>query len=266
MMLDLRHVSCRYDDRLVLKDINVLVEDGGLVGVIGPNGSGKTTLIRAVTRAIELAEGEVLLKGRPLAALGFKELAQQVAVVGRLYDLDVRMRVEDLVLLGRIPHRGRFRLMERRSDLDAAHEAMELTGILDLRGRFVDSLSSGERQLAFIARALAQEPQLLLLDEPTSHLDIGHQARVLDLIRRLNKVKGLTVLVVLHDLNLASQYCERLLLLSNGALFRDGTPEDVLTYRTIEEVYHTAVVVTKSPVSSRPGVFLIPDTARVKET
>jgi iron complex transport system ATP-binding protein len=156
--------------------------------------------------------------------------------------------------------------MERRSDLDAAHEAMELTGILDLGSRFVDSLSSGERQLAFIARALAQEPQLLLLDEPTSHLDIGHQARVLDLVRRLNKVKGLTVLVVLHDLNLASQYCDRLLLLSDGALFGDGTPEDVLTYRTIEEVYHTAVVVTKSPVSSRPGVFLIPNTVRVKET
>ena len=258
MMLELRHVSCRYDDRPVLKDINVRVEDGGLVGVIGPNGSGKTTLIRAVTRAIKLSEGEVLLKGKSLLGLSLHELAQQIAVVGRLHDLDVQMRVEDLVLLGRIPHRKGLQLIEKQSDLDMAGSAMDLTGIRNLGRRFVDSLSSGERQLAFIARALAQEPELLLLDEPTSHLDIGHQAMVLDLIRTLNRDKGLTVLVVLHDLNLASQYCDRLFLLNDGMLWKDGTPEEVLTYRTIEEVYHTAVLVTKNPVSGRPGVFLIP--------
>jgi iron complex transport system ATP-binding protein len=123
----------------------------------------------------------------------------------------------------------------------------------------VDSLSSGERQLAFIARALAQEPELLLLDEPTSHLDIGHQARILDLVRKLNRDKGLTVLVVLHDLNLASQYCDRLFLLSDGVLRKDGAPDEVLTYRNIEEAYHTTVVVMKNPVSSRPGVFLVPE-------
>ena len=258
-MLELRHVSCRYDDRFVLKDINVHIEDGDLVGVIGPNGSGKTTLIRAVTRAIKPTQGEVLLKGKPLGMFGFRELARQVAVVGRLYDLDVQMRVEDLVLLGRIPHRRAFRLMEGRSDMDIALTAMEVTGTSKLRDRFVDSLSSGERQLAFIARSLAQEPELLLLDEPTSHLDITHQARVLDLIRKLNRDKGLTVLIVLHDLNLASQYCDRLFLLGDGALRKDGTPEEVLTYQTIEEVYHTSVVVMKNPVSSRPCVFLVPE-------
>ncbi len=260
-MLELRHVSCRYDDHFVLRDITVRIENGGLVGVIGPNGSGKTTLIRAVTRAIKLAEGEVLLKGKPLGMLSFRELAQQVAVVGRLHDLDMQIRVEDLVLLGRIPHRKGLRLMERRSDLDIAGMAMDVTGILDLKSRFVDSLSSGERQLAFIARALAQEPELLLLDEPTSHLDIGHQARVLDLVRRLNRDKGLTVLVVLHDLNLASQYCDRLFLLGDGVLRKDGTPEEVLTYQIIEEVYHTTVVVMENPVSSRPCVFLVPEDA-----
>ena len=214
--------------------------------MIGPNGSGKTTLIRAITRAIKLAEGEVLIKRKPLAGLSLHELAQWVAVVARLHDLDVQMRVEDLVLLGRIPHRKSLQLMERRSDLDIAGSVMDLTGIRNLKSRFVDSLSSGERQLAFIARALAQEPELLLLDEPTSHLDIGHQARVLDLIRTLNRDKGLTVMVVLHDLNLASQYCDRLFLLNDGMLWKDGTPEEVLTYRTIEEVYHTAVIVTKT--------------------
>ena len=260
-MLELRRVGCRYDDRFVLKDISVRIEDGELVGVIGPNGSGKTTLIRAATGAIKPAEGEVLLKGKHLGEFGFRELARQVAVVGRLYDLDVRMRVEDLVLLGRIPHRRAFRLMEGRSDMDIAETAMDLTGILDLKSRFMASLSSGERQLAFIARSLAQEPELLFLDEPTSHLDITHQARVLDLIRKLNRDKGLTVLVVLHDLNLASQYCDRLFLLGDGALRKDGTPEEVLTYQTIEEVYHTTVVVMKNPVSSRPCIFLVPEDA-----
>ena len=258
MMLDLRHVGCRYGDHFVLRDITVVIEDGALVGVIGPNGSGKTTLIRAVTRAIGLAEGEVLLKEKPLGMLSFKDLAQRVAVVGRLYDLDVRMRVEDLVLLGRIPHRKGLRLMERRSDLDVAEEAMELTGTLDLRSRFVDSLSSGERQLVFIARALAQEPRLLLLDEPTSHLDITHQIRVMDLIRELNREKELTVLVVLHDLNLASQYCDRLLLLDKGVLRKDGTPQDVLTYQVIEEVYKTVVLVRENPLSARPHIFPVP--------
>jgi iron complex transport system ATP-binding protein len=169
------------------------------------------------------------------------------------------MRVEDLVLLGRIPHRRGLRLMERRSDMDIARTAMDVTGTLRLKNRLVDSLSSGERQLAFIARALAQEPELLLLDEPTSHLDISHQARVLDLVRKLNRDKGLTVLVVLHDLNLASQYCDRLFLLSDGVLRKDGTPNEVLTYQTIEEVYDTTVVVMKNPVSSRPCVFLVPE-------
>ncbi len=135
-MLELRHVSCRYDDHFVLKDINVRIEDGDLVGVIGPNGSGKTTLIRAVTRAIKPAEGEVLLKGKPLGMFSFKELAQQVAVVGRLYDLDVHMRVEDLVLLGRIPHRRGLRLMERRSDMDIAETAMDADRNLKPQGPF----------------------------------------------------------------------------------------------------------------------------------
>lgn len=262
MMLELRRVSCRYDDRFALEDISVRIEERSLVGVIGPNGSGKTTLVRALSGALECAEGDVLFRGKPLASLTFRELARQVAVVGRLYDLDVRMRVEELVLLGRIPHRRGFQLMEKKADLDAAREAMALTGTSHLAGRFVDNLSSGERQLVFIARALAQEPDLLLLDEPTSHLDIGHQARVLGLIRRLNRERGLTVLVVLHDLNLASQHCDRLLLLGDGRLRKDGVPEDVLTYETIEEVYHTPVVVAKSPVSARPGVFLIPDEKR----
>ena len=257
-MLELRSVSCRYGDHLALKEISVRIDDRELVGVIGPNGSGKTTLIRAITKVMKPVHGEVLLEGEAIDALSFKELAQRVAVVGRLGDLDLKISVEDLVLLGRIPHRQGFALLEKKADLDIAGEVMRLTGILELKDRLVESLSSGERQLAFIARALAQEPRLLLLDEPTSHLDITHQIRVMDLIRQLNREKQLTVLVVLHDLNLASQYCDRLLLLDKGVLRKDGTPQDVLTYQTIEEVYKTVVLVRENPVSARPHIFPVP--------
>ena len=261
-MLELRSLSCRYGDHLALKEISVRIEDRELVGVIGPNGSGKTTLIRAVTKIMRPVHGEVLLEGEPIDALSFRELARRVAVVGRLGDLDLKISVEDLVLLGRIPHRQGFALLEKKVDLDIAREAMRLTGIVELKDRTVESLSSGERQLAFIARALCQEPKLLLLDEPTSHLDITHQIQVMDLIKELNRDKELTVLVVLHDLNLASQYCDRLLLFDKGVLRKDGTPQDVLTYKIIEEVYKTVVLVRENPVSARPHIFPVPGRGR----
>jgi iron complex transport system ATP-binding protein len=236
------------------------------VGIIGPNGSGKTTLIRAVTKVLPPAAGEVLFEGRSLDRYGLKELARRMAVVGRLGDVDLRMSVEDLVLMGRIPHREGIALIERTADVEIVRTAMAATGILHLGDRLVEALSSGERQLAFIARAIAQEPRLLLLDEPTSHLDIAHQVRLLDLIKRLNREKGLTVLVVLHDLNLAGQYCDRLLLLDGGTLKRDGTPKEVLTYETIEEVYHTVVVVLDNPVSGKPYVFPVSEEDRKRRS
>ncbi|MCL5420988.1 MAG: ABC transporter ATP-binding protein [Nitrospirae bacterium] len=211
-MLDLHRVTCGYRTEPVLRDVTFRIKDKELVGVIGPNGSGKTTLIRVLTKVIKPAAGEVLLEGKDLSRITLPELARRVAVVSRLRDPDGRMRVEDLVLLGRIPHLEGLKLLEKRADVDIAREVMGLTGISAFRDRFVESLSSGERQLAFIARALAQEPKLLFLDEPTSHLDLTHQVEVLDLIRKLNRERGLTVIMVLHDLNLASQYCDRLLL------------------------------------------------------
>jgi iron complex transport system ATP-binding protein len=261
-VLELRSVSCRYGDQFALREINVLIEDRELVGLIGPNGSGKTTLIRAVTKIMKPVHGKVFLEKQPIDALSFKELAQRVAVVGRLGDFDLKVRVEELVLLGRIPYRQGFALLEKRTDLDIAREAMDLTGILKLKDRMVESLSSGERQLVFIARAVAQKPKLLLLDEPTSHLDITHQIRVMDLIKGLNREKKLTVLVVLHDLNLASQYCDRLLLLDKGTLRKDGTPKDVLTHQIIEEVYKTIVLVRENPVSAKPYIFPVSEEDR----
>jgi iron complex transport system ATP-binding protein len=253
MMIELRHVSCGYGENIVLGDITVKINEGEFVGVIGPNGSGKTTLIRVATKVIKPTAGEVLLEGRDLSAMGYRQLATRVAVVGTI-DRNMDMRTEDLVLLGRIPLRERYRLLDGKTDVDAARQAMRVTGLLHLKDRPVSTLSSGERQLAFVARALAQEPKLLFLDEPTSHLDIRHQIGLLDLVAKLNREKRLTIITILHDLNLASQYCARLLLLDRGTLHSDGPPESVLTRETIEKVYRTPVVILNGPSSSKPFI------------
>ena len=170
-------------------------------------------------------------------------------------EADPVMSTEELVLLGRIPHRNGRRLLDGRSDREAAKAAMEIAGISGLAGRPVAALSSGERQLAFIARALAQAPLLLFLDEPTSHLDIRNQVALLEMTARLNREKGLTVVMILHDLNLASRYCHRLLLLDKGRLCAEGPPARVLTPETIRDVYGASVAVLESPFSPRPFIY-----------
>jgi len=263
-MLEIRNLSAGYGGIPVLRDMNVIIRDGDFVGVIGPNGSGKTTLLRVVSKIVAPSHGVVLLDGEEMKHMSYRSVARKVAVVTNLRETGLKMSVEEFVLLGRIPHRSGMRVMETASDIRAAEEAMIKTDTLSLRSRLVDNLSSGERQLVFIARALAQEPRLLLLDEPTSHLDITHQVRVLDLIKRLNRDQRLTVLTVIHDLNLAGQYCDRLLLLKDGSVFRDGAPEEVLTYQIIEEVYSTVVVVLDNPVTRKPYVFLVSEEERMK--
>ena len=258
-MLKIKDLTCGYESGFFLKDINFEVNDGELMGIIGPNGSGKSTLLRAISRALKPLKGEILFKGRSIDRMGFKELAQRVSVVSQSVEqLSLNFTVKDYILLGRIPYRKRFQILETKTDEKIVANTMSLTDITHLSERNIGELSGGERQRAIIARALAQEPELLLLDEPTIHLDIGHQIEILDLVKRLNRKNNLTVIVVLHDLNLASLYCDRLLLLKEGKVHSIGIPEQILTYSTIEEVYKTLVVVEKNPVSSKPLICLVP--------
>lgn len=255
-MLEIKALTCGYQGKFFLQNINLKIDHQELVGIIGPNGSGKTTLLRAITRIIKPQKGGIFLEGKDIWLLPLKEMAQKVAVVSQNLPVDY-LTVEEFVLLGRIPHFGRFQFLETKKDVEVTENALKLTGIFSLRNQCLSEISEGERQLAFIARALAQEPKLLLLDEPTAHLDIAHQIEVLNLIKRLNRALGLTVIIVLHDLNLASEYCQRLVLLKGGKVFKNGLPEEVLTYQVIEEVYNTVVVVEKNPLSSRPLVLLV---------
>ncbi|MCD5390597.1 ABC transporter ATP-binding protein [candidate division NPL-UPA2 bacterium] len=262
-MLKLEKVTTGYDAKAILNDISFTLEKGDFLGVIGPNGSGKTTLLRVMSKILPPWKGKVTLEGRRLDEIKYMELAKRMAVVPqRMPEPFFSYSVRDFILLGRTPYLRRFQLLESEEDLRVVQEVMEETDTLGLEERNLEDLSGGERQRTIIAQALAQEPEILLLDEPTSHLDIGHQVEILDLVRKLNREKKVMVIMLLHDLNLASEYCDRLILLKEGSIFKTGTPEEVLTYEIIEEVYNALVIVHKNPLSSKPHILLVPKELR----
>jgi iron complex transport system ATP-binding protein len=262
-LFEIKDLTCGYDKRFHLKGVNLSIEEGGFFGIIGPNGSGKTTLLRAMTRILKPEKGEILLRGKSIWHTDLGELARMISVISQSVSTD-ELNVGEFVLLSRIPHYRGLQFLETKHDKEVADNAMILTDTLKFKDRSMSEISGGERQLVLIARALAQEPKYLLLDEPTSHLDITHQVRVLDLLKRLNRELSLTVIIVLHDLNLASEYCDRVALLSDGAVYKEGLPQDVLDYRTIEDVYKTVVIVEKNPVSLKPYILLISEEERKK--
>jgi iron complex transport system ATP-binding protein len=255
-MIRMEEIQCGYGPIIVLDGINLEIKKGEFVGIIGPNGSGKTTVLRAFTRLIKPVHGKIYLNNKDIYTLKHKEVAQEIAVVSQNLPV-IAMTVKEFVLLGRVPYYKNLQFFENKHDLVAADKAMTMTDTERLKDHYLSEMSGGEVQLAFIARAIAQEPSLLLLDEPTAHLDITHQVSILDLIKRLNRQHNLTVIIVLHDLNLASEYCDRLVLMDKGRIKKAGTPEEVLTYKDIEEVYHTVVVVEKNPLSGKPFVLVV---------
>jgi iron complex transport system ATP-binding protein len=250
------NVSSGYGNLEILKDVSFEIEKGDFTGIIGPNGSGKTTLLRTATRLIKPFGGEIFLEGKNLSDIPLKKLAAIMAVVPQDTVFMFPFRVIDVVLMGRIPYIKRFGF-ESPEDSKIALKALEFVDAVHLKDRFIDELSGGERQRVIIAKALAQEPRVLFLDEPTTHLDINHQVQIFELLRKLNKEKGLTIVAILHDLNLASDYCDKLILMDNGAIKRKGAPAEVLDYKIIEEVYKTVVIVKENPLTSRPHVFLV---------
>lgn len=257
IMLEVKHLFCGYSGQPILQDLCFTVNRGEIISIIGPNGSGKTTLLKTVSNILKPEKGEIFLEGQALASIPRKQLARKVAVVNQMV-APVSITVGEYILLGRIPYYRKYQLFETRKDMELAEFYMQRTDIRALRNTPMSEISGGERQLASIARALVQEPALLLLDEPTSHLDITHQAQILDLIGQLNKELGLTVLLVMHDLNLASEYSDRLVLLdgSTGSIYNTGVPREVLTHIAVEDVYRTRVTIRENPVSQKPYIIL----------
>ena len=257
MLLCAEALSCGYGGDDVLRDLSFGVSAGELVAVAGPNGSGKSTLVRALSGVLRPRAGRVALEGRDLAGVAPRDAARAIAVVAQESAVEFDFSCEEIVLMGRTPHLGRFQ-REGPPDLAAAREAMERTGTWEFRARPVLELSGGERQRVFLARAFAQEPRILLLDEPTSHLDLAYQVGILRLARGLALERKVAVVAVMHDLNLASAYADRMALLHRGGLVATGPVEEVLREERLREVYGTDLAVRPHPETGRPHVYVKP--------
>ncbi|MBI3783989.1 MAG: heme ABC transporter ATP-binding protein [Deltaproteobacteria bacterium] len=243
----------RYGAELVIDDISLELRCGEMLGVIGPNGSGKSTLLRLLSGVLQPERGDILLNGRPLAVYTRRQLGRQLAVVPQETIIEFPFSVTEVVLMGRSPHLGGFSF-EGRRDLEIVHTAMARCGVSQLAKRSIHELSGGERQRVILARALAQEADILLLDEPGAFLDIRHEVEIYDLLHDLQR-EGRSIVTVLHDLNLAALYCDRVALLKDGQLMRLGPPGEVITYRAITEVYETEVYVELNTLTGAVNVL-----------
>jgi iron complex transport system ATP-binding protein len=245
-----------YKDNPVLDGVSLSIEKGEMVGILGPNGSGKTTLLK-IFSAVLMGQGEVKLNGRNIETYGKRELSRLFAVVPQENQIHFPYTVAEIVLMGRASYHSPLAL-EGKRDLEVARASMELTDSLSFSDRYLHELSGGEKQRVIIARALAQEPEILLLDEPSAFLDLKHQVQVFELMRQLNREHSLTIVAALHDLNLAALFFPRLVMLRDGRVYRDGSPKEVLTEETIEEVYGIRVRVEPDPSGERPQLFICP--------
>lgn len=252
--LQISNLEVGYGDAPIVRGVSFDVPSGEFVALIGPNGSGKTTLLRSLSRSLHPSKGTVLLDGKDVARISGRDLARRMAMVPQDTSVTFEFTALEVVLMGRSPYLGRF-AVEGHKDLEIAQQAMAQTSTLHIADRPINELSGGERQRVIIARALAQEPDVILLDEPTSHLDINYQVEALELIHRLTREKQITAIAALHDLNLSAQYCDRLIFLKNGDIYASGMPEDVLTTENVREVYGAEVWVRKHPTSGRPYVI-----------
>lgn len=235
-LLEVDGISFQYSSSMVIEDICFQAEPGEVIGILGPNGCGKTTLLKILNRNLKARTGTVLIDGNEINNITKKEIAQRMAVVPQNNEISFSFTVMDIVMMGRMPNLDRFE-MENEEDLRIVFDAMEKCNILQFADRFINHLSGGERQRAIIARALAQEPRILLMDEPTLHLDVNHQIDMLDMVKSLARENGLTVVIVSHDLSLAARYCDRLFLISEHHIIASGRVTDVLTPENMRRVF-----------------------------
>lgn len=257
MAVNVINLSYSYGSRPVLKNLTFSVPKSDFFIIIGPNGSGKTTLMKVISGILKPQKGRLEILNRSIGHYNLKALARTIAFVPQMVTVDFPFTVIEMVLMGRSPYLGMLGL-EHEKDMEIAKQAIAFTGVEHLTHRKLDQLSGGEQQRVFIARAICQEPDVILLDEPTASLDLAHQVRVMDLMEKLKVEKGVTVVMVSHDVNLAAMYGDQLLLLSNGQIVCQGLPDEVLTFQTLEEAYGCTLLVDESPLGKIPRVTLVP--------
>ncbi|MCS0673585.1 ABC transporter ATP-binding protein [Cytobacillus firmus] len=249
-MIQVKNMSFSVPDKQILNNISFSVEQGKFVGIIGPNGSGKSTMLKIIYRHLKQTSGFVTLYEKDILDISQKKLAQELAVVSQETPVLFDFTVKDLVMMGRTPYK-KWLAADNREDFAIVEESMMLANVIHLKNRTFSQLSGGEKKRVMLARALAQQANLLILDEPTNHLDIEHQYQLMDLVKDL----PITIVAALHDLNLAAGYCDELLVMNDGALYMAGTPEQVLTEETLREVFRMQAGVSKNPFTKKLHLF-----------
>lgn len=254
-LLDVDSLSYKYDEKFVLDQVTIGIRKGEMIGILGPNGCGKTTLLKNLNKNLKPHGGCVMIDDTDIAELSKKEIAQNIAVVPQTNDIRFSFTIRDIVTMGRMPFQESFR-GETTDDLEIIERAIEQTGLKHLADRYINTVSGGERQRAIIARAISQTPEIILMDEPTLHLDINMQFEVLDLMYELSKKNDLTVVIVSHDLPMVTRYCDRIVLIHDHKIFAIGTPEEVLTEENMRIVFNVDAVLEKDPRSGKNTVRL----------
>lgn len=254
-LLELKRITYDFGRGPILHDVSFQVAEGEIFGIIGPNGGGKSTLLSIMSGLLPAKKGEALFRDKPVTQYKKRELARQIAVLEQDGTPPLPFTVEEVVAMGRYPWLKPFAGLTE-ADQQVVDKILAQLSLTDIRKQPVNTLSGGQRQLVSLARAMAQEPQVLILDEPTTFLDIGHQIQVMQHVRQWHENKHLTVIMVLHDLNLAAQYCQRLLLLDQGTVKAIGSVDDILKEQTISNVYHTELVMVKHPILDIPQLLL----------
>ncbi|WP_051314688.1 ABC transporter ATP-binding protein [Alteribacter aurantiacus] len=262
-MIHVSSLSAGYNERFVVNNVSFTIKKGEVYGVLGPNGSGKTTLLKTLTKSLPHQKGTITIDDKPVETYNVKELAKVMALVSQHHEQSFTFTVKDVVTMGRYPHKkGLFHFYDEEDDR-IVHQMMELMDVLEYKDKPLSLLSGGEQQRVFLARALAQEPALLLLDEPTNHLDLSYQIELMSRIVQLAKTKKLTVVAILHDVNLAGLFCDRLLLLSNGKKVAEGPPVEVLNRTNLSELYHTPLIEIEHPTVPKPLITYDPSLTNV---
>ena len=255
-----KDISVQYDDKVVLNRVSIEVNKGEILTIIGPNGSGKSTLVKAICRSIKIDEGEITLEGENIRKIPTKSIAKKLALLPQVKSVSNDMLVEALVSYGRFPHL-KFGKRMTKKDKDIVEWAMEKTGTIELRDRNVMTLSGGERQRAWIAMALAQKTDILVLDEPTTYLDISYQMEVLELIKELNETLAISIIMVLHDLNQAIRYSDRIYVLKGGEVFDHGDPCEILNKETLKDVFNIEADIYEDLQNKCP--YIIPNKIKI---
>lgn len=253
MKLDVKDLYFQYEQDHALDHVTLQVHPKSFVGVIGPNGSGKSTLLKNIYRALKPKSGTILFNEESILSMNYKKSSQMMSVVGQENEVSFDFKVEDIVKMGRTPYKKIFEL-DNQKDEEALIHALKQVGLEDYRQKNYTELSGGEKQRVLLARALCQEAEFLILDEPTNHLDIYYQLQLFELVKSLD----LTILSAVHDLNIASQYCDYIYILQNGKIYDHGTPKELMTSKMIQEVFHVNAEVSIHPITQKPHIVFLP--------